>query len=125
MSQKKVAVASFTEAKQELEQQVLDDHEKAFDRSQTLISQLMQAISKDILSVDTATIGLSSAGFSNRTSLGMVLAGCVIDDLVVGGPAALSQKIQKGDKILKVDEVPVSLDTVRFFSRDSSFAMGR
>lgn len=69
MSQKKVAVASFTEAKQELEQQVLDDHEKAFDRSQTLISQLMQAISKDILSVDTATIGLSSAGFSNRTSL--------------------------------------------------------
>lgn len=55
----------------------------------------------------------------------MVLAGCVIDDLVVGGPAALSQKIQKGDKILKVDEVPVSLDTVRFFSRDSSFAMGR
>eukprot|EP00961_Rhodomonas_salina_P150067 2020743-Rhodomonas_salina.1 len=85
MSTKQINSPQTKARKQELECKTLDDHEKAFTRAQTLVSQLMDAASKDILSVETAT---TSSNFSTKTTVGMMLAGCTVDNLVVGGPAA-------------------------------------
>jgi len=41
-----------------------------------------------------------------------MLLGCVIDNMVVGGPAYTSQKLDKGDVIVKIDGKDVNQDTL-------------
>ena len=41
-----------------------------------------------------------------------MLAGCMVDNMVVGGPAEVSGMLQKGDIIVTVDGETVTPDTV-------------
>ncbi len=42
------------------------------------------------------------SGFSTKTTVGMMLDGFTIDNMVLGGPAYNSQQLVKGDVITKV-----------------------
>lgn len=42
----------------------------------------------------------------------MMLLGCTIDNMVVGGPAYASQKLSKGDVIVKIDGRSVDQDNL-------------
>ncbi len=42
----------------------------------------------------------------------MMLLNCTVTACMAGGPAALSKKIDKGDTIVKVDDISVSRETV-------------
>jgi hypothetical protein len=44
---------------------------------------------------------------------GRILAGCEVDNLLIGGPAHDSGKLRKGDIIVAVDNEPVNCDNVR------------
>jgi hypothetical protein len=44
---------------------------------------------------------------------GTILAGCEVDNLLIGGPAHDSGKLRKGDIIVAVDNEPVNCDNVR------------
>eukprot|EP00961_Rhodomonas_salina_P144417 1944634-Rhodomonas_salina.1 len=48
--------------------------------------------------------------FRTRSTVGVMVSGLVIDGMVVGGPAFLSHKLQRGDEIKKVDGVEVTED---------------
>lgn len=45
---------------------------------------------------------------------GLLLAGTMVDNMVPGGPADLSDMLEKGDTILSVDGYPVTPETVWF-----------
>lgn len=55
-----------------------------------LCTLIEEAISNDVLSVPTGTV---SYGFNTRTTVGMLLVGMSIDNMVVGGPAYNCQVI--------------------------------
>lgn len=44
--------------------------------------------------------------------VGLLLQGCTVDQLVVGGPAYNSGELDKGDEIVRVDGVAVDTDTL-------------
>lgn len=46
---------------------------------------------------------------------GLMLAGCMVDNMVIGGPADLCDVLDKGDKIVTVDGQPVTVENVRFW----------
>jgi hypothetical protein len=39
------------------------------------------------------------------TQVGLLLQGCTIESMIVGGPAYNSRQLERGDVILKVDDV--------------------
>ena len=102
------------------------EHERAL----VALAKLRANADLDLLSVPTAR---SSTGFASRTTVvslsqpkwhkflfywltqeqGIMLAGCTVDNLVVGSSADLSNEIEKGDKIVKVDGIPVTDYDVR------------
>jgi hypothetical protein len=47
-----------------------------------------------------------------QVQVGMMLMGCTIENMVMGGPAYNSYKLDKGDIILKVDGKPVDEDSL-------------
>lgn len=55
----------------------------------------------------------ASSGFNTRSSVGIKLVGLTIDHVMIGGPAYNCQHLSKGDILLKVDDEPVDVDTVR------------
>jgi hypothetical protein len=48
-----------------------------------------------------------------RSTVGILLNGLVIDDIVLGGPAFNAEQIDKGDTILRVDDIDVTAETVQ------------
>jgi len=71
-----------------------------------LCTLLEEAVSNDVLSVPCDSI---SSGFNTKSTVGMMLVGMSIDNMVVGGPAYNCQRLNKGDILLKVDDEEVSL----------------
>lgn len=50
--------------------------------------------------------------FRTRSTVGIMLNGCQIDNMVVGGPAWNSHQLEHGDEILKVDGRTVDADDI-------------
>jgi hypothetical protein len=48
-----------------------------------------------------------------RSSIGILLNGLLIDDIAFGGPAFITEEIDKGDVIIKVDNQDVTEDNVQ------------
>jgi hypothetical protein len=69
----------------------------------------MFSCSNDVLSVPSDSI---SSGFNTQTTVGMLLVGMSIDNMVVGGPAYNCQKLNKGDLVCKVDDQEVNLENI-------------
>lgn len=55
---------------------------------------------QDFLRVDSEQ---SAAGFKTKTTVGVMLASGVIDNMVVGGPAYNSRQLDKGDLVVEID----------------------
>ena len=53
-----------------------------------------------------------ATGFRTRSTVGMMLNGCVVEFLVVGGPAYNSGQLDRGDTVLKVNDTPVTTETI-------------
>lgn len=70
----------------------------------SVCSKLEKSLNAEILAVPSSTI---SAGFTTRATVGMMLVGTKLDNMVVGAPAFNSQKLRKGDQLLKVDDTDV------------------
>ena len=47
-----------------------------------------------------------------KTSLGIGLRGLLVDYIIPGGPAHLSEQLEKGDQIVTIDRTPVGPDTI-------------
>ena len=54
----------------------------------------------------------SSSCFRTKSTVGMMLNGCVVDSLVVGGPGYNSGQLDRGDVVIKVDQTVVDKDTI-------------
>ena len=48
------------------------------------------------------------SGGSAKTTVGLMMNGLVINNMVVGGPAYASAELQRGDTVLRVDGQPVT-----------------
>jgi len=55
---------------------------------------------------------MGKSDFRTKSTVGIMLNDCVVDNLVVGGPAFNSRQIQPGDSILKIDGKAVSPDNI-------------
>jgi C-terminal processing protease CtpA/Prc len=67
---------------------------------------------KPIAIIDQEEAGDSEGGaesFSNRCTIGIMLSGARVDNLVVGGPA-YTTSLEKGDEIVLIDGVGVEVD---------------
>ena len=64
---------------------------------------------EDLFTVPAAS---NSSGFRTKSTVGMMLNGCVIDSLVVGGPGYNCGQLDRGDVILKVDGDTVTKDDI-------------
>ncbi|EKX36879.1 hypothetical protein GUITHDRAFT_116901 [Guillardia theta CCMP2712] len=84
--------------------------EKLIEKSESYCDLMHTLIEKDVLSVETQTFANASAG--SRSTVGIMIKGVVIDNLLTGGPAANSKKMAKGDTILKVDGKSCTSDNV-------------
>ena len=67
----------------------------------TLCHALHDQLQKDVLSVETATC--ANSGFSTKSTVGIMLNGKIIENMVVGGPAYNTRQIERGDEIMLVD----------------------
>jgi hypothetical protein len=76
-----------------------------------LCTLVEEAISNDVLSVPVDSIS-SGLGFQSRTTVGMLLVGMSIDNMVVGGPAYNCQQLNKGDLLMRVDDEEVGLHDI-------------
>ena len=54
----------------------------------------------------------SASHFRTKTTVGMMLKGCIVDSLVVGGPSYNSRQLDRGDVVVKVDGEVVDNDTI-------------
>ena len=80
---------------------VLSAHERAGMRHRAHIGSAHCARAR--LQVD-----IGKSYFRTKSTVGIMLNDCVVDNLVVGGPAFNSRQIQQGDSILKIDGKAVS-----------------
>lgn len=78
--------------------------ESLVEACKRICGKLEESLRSDVLSVPSNT---KPAGFATKSTLGMMLVGNTVDNMVVGGPAYNSQKLNKGDVLLKVDDVEV------------------
>ena len=53
-----------------------------------------------------------STTFRTRSTVGIMLSECLVENLVVGGPAFLCQQIAHGDKIVAIDGAAVTPETI-------------
>jgi len=53
-----------------------------------------------------------ASGFRTRSTVGMMINGCVLDSLVVGGPGYNCGQLDRGDIVLKVDNAVVASTTI-------------
>ena len=81
-----------------------DTDESLVEACKRVCGKLEEVLRADVLSVPSNTI---SAGFATKSTVGMMLVGSKIDNMVIGGPAYNSQKLSKGDVLLKVDDLKV------------------
>jgi hypothetical protein len=73
--------------------------ELSLARSLDLCHSAASSIVQDVLNVDTAVS--SSASYKQKSTIGVMLSGTAVDNIVIGGPAY--GKLDKGDLIKKVD----------------------
>lgn len=81
-----------------------DTDELLVEACKRVCCKLEESLRSDVLSVPSNTI---TAGFATKSTVGMMLVGNTVDNMVIGGPAYNSQKLNKGDVLLKVDDVEV------------------
>ena len=62
--------------------------------------QLQAALATKVLDVETKAV--SSGGFKNRSTVGLMVKGTTVDNIVVGGPAFACKPLCKGDTVHKV-----------------------
>ena len=75
--------------------------------------QLLQALAADVAQEFLAADGeQSAAGFKTRTTVGIMFDRCVIDNMVVGGPAYNSRQLDRGDLVVEIDGRPVDKDSL-------------
>ena len=74
----------------------------------SLCGSLQEALQADVLQVTSRKDGDSQ--FSSVTTIGIMLSGTEIDNMVVGGSAYNTKELDKGDIILEVDATPVEVE---------------
>ena len=62
--------------------------------------QLHAALSTKVLDVEVTAV--TSGGFKNRSTVGLMVKGTTVDNIVVGGPAFACKTLCKGDTVRKV-----------------------
>ena len=82
-------------------------HSALVEECKRLQNNALQATQVDVMHVD-----MGKSEFRNRSTVGLQLDGCVVDNLVVGGPAFNCRQIHEGDTILKIDGKSVTDDTI-------------
>jgi hypothetical protein len=80
----------------------LGQRDSAIDRMRRMVSKLQETLSQDVLNIPHEQ---DATGLHNRTTLGILLNCCIIDRLVLGGPAWKSKFFKIGDEIDKVDGI--------------------
>lgn len=96
----------------ELTSNRLGQRDSAIDRMRSMITNLLETLSQDILNVP---VDEDATGLHNRTTLGVLLNRCKIDRMALGGPAWKSKALKVGDEIVKVDGVkadPANIHTL-------------
>ena len=78
-------------------------------RSQQLLQALAADVAQEFLAADGEQ---SAAGFKTRTTVGIMFDRCVIDNMVVGGPAYNSRQLDRGDLVVEIDGRPVDKDSL-------------
>ena len=86
--------------------------ESALAECKRLCDELDKALSTDVLNVLSVPCNTISAGFTTKATVGLMLAGLYIDNMVVGGPAHNSQRLSKGDVLVRVDDVEVDCENL-------------
>jgi len=61
---------------------------------------------------DLETKALQTMGGASKATVGLMLDGCAIDNLLIGGPGHKCGALKKGDIIVAVDNQPVDSDNV-------------
>mmetsp|Transcript_24033 Transcript_24033/g.64505 ORF Transcript_24033/g.64505 Transcript_24033/m.64505 type:complete len:327 (+) Transcript_24033:37-1017(+) len=74
--------------------------------SLALVEKLSKEISKDVLRVDTV-----SSGSLTQSTVGILLLGTHVDNVLFGGPAQ-TEGIERNDEIIEVDGIPAKNDNV-------------
>ena len=76
-----------------------------FTRCEEQCSALLALVDEDILAVPHEQTAEASAATSSsfKSTVGIMVKETTIDELLFGGPAALSQNFERGDVILAVD----------------------
>jgi len=72
-----------------------------FSDSEAMLSKLLQKITQDCDGIQAFCRGASEK--ARQTTVGLVLHDLFIDGIAPGGPAAESNMLERGDRILKVD----------------------
>ena len=55
-----------------------------------------------------AVLCSTRVGFRTKSTVGIMLNDCTVENIVVGGPAFISRAVANGDTILKIDNTAVT-----------------
>jgi len=79
------------------------------EQSKKLCGLVLDTVHTDVLTVQKDLAPLPRG--SPQSTVGIMLTGCLVDNVLVGGPAC-SIGIEKGDKLVAIDGVPVTIQNI-------------
>jgi hypothetical protein len=103
-------VEAFQREPDQWERKRREKHDELIRSCNATCQAFVDIISKDVLKVQKSQPTLEAG--ASKSTVGLMLEGCKIDNMLIGGPAHNSGELDKGDLIIAVDDVPVTPDTV-------------
>jgi DNA repair exonuclease SbcCD ATPase subunit len=85
-------------------------YHEAHSTGNDLLQKVETEVLREFLAVDNSE--QSSSGFKTKTTVGVMFANGVIDNMVVGGPAYNSRQLDKGDVVVDIDGKMVTSDNL-------------
>ena len=81
--------------------------------SLAICAELAQKLEEDCFIELSEGVDTESDTSQPRSTVGLLLNGAYVDDVIVGGPAFNTEQIEKGDTIVRVDNVEVTAENVQ------------
>jgi uncharacterized protein YukE len=103
-------VEAFQREPDQWERRRREKHAELIRSCNATCQAFVDVISKDVLNVQKSQPTLEAG--ASKSTVGLMLEGCKIDNMLIGGPAHNSGELDKGDLIIAVDDVPVTPNTV-------------
>lgn len=87
-------------------------HDNLLDQCSEMLSLIRGKVMEDPDEDELIAVNNRSSKFRTQSTVGLMLHGCTVEGMVVGGPAHHCKELERGDYIASIDDAAVDIDSV-------------